>query len=195
MLYVVLYQTRTGGLVIWRSGSSVVLYRGLSYNLPCVQSYAKQNQVEKMISHSSNGIVGGDLTQRVGLEETVRTAETTINNSTRYLKNLSEKEVADLSELDRLLEDLGPRYKDWSGREPLPVDADLLPSVVPGYKRPFRLLPHGFRYSLRDKHVTYYRRTARIMPPHFALGMSTRYSDGSHFIILLFFFVTLLSLN
>lgn len=165
-------ETRTGGLIIWRSGSSVVLYRGLSYNLPCVQSYAKQNQVEKMISHSSNGIVGGDLTQRVGLEETVKTAETTINNSTRYLKNLSEKEIADLSELDRLLEDLGPRYKDWSGREPLPVDADLLPSVVPGYKRPFRLLPHGFRYSLRDKHVTYYRRTARIMPPHFALGRS-----------------------
>ncbi|KAE9464460.1 hypothetical protein C3L33_03558, partial [Rhododendron williamsianum] len=161
-------ETRTGGLVIWRSGSSVVLYRGMSYNLPCVQSYAKQNQVNTMISRSSSGIVSGDLTQRVGLEDSVRTAD--VNKSTRHLKKLSEKEITDLSEVDHLLEDLGPRYKDWSGPEPLPVDADLLPSVVPGYKRPFRLLPHGFRYSLRDKHVTYYRRTARIMPPHFALG-------------------------
>lgn len=170
MFYIVFYQTRTGGLVIWRSGSSVVLYRGMSYNLPCVQSYAKQNQVNTMISQSSSGIVSNDLTQRVGSPDSVRTAD--VNKSTRHLEKLSEKEITDLSELNHLLEDLGPRYKDWSGREPLPVDADLLPSMVPGYKRPFRLLPHGFRYSLRDKHVTYYRRTARIMPPHFALGMS-----------------------
>ncbi|KAL0283910.1 UNVERIFIED_CONTAM: CRM-domain containing factor CFM3A, chloroplastic/mitochondrial [Sesamum angustifolium] len=76
----------------------------------------------------------------------------------------------DLSELDLLLHELGPRFIDWSGREPLPVDADLLPAVVPGFKTPFRLLPHGTRQALRDKEMTYLRRTARLLPPHFALG-------------------------
>jgi hypothetical protein len=38
------YQSRTGGLIIWRSGSSVVLYRGTTYKFQCVQSYTKQNE-------------------------------------------------------------------------------------------------------------------------------------------------------
>ncbi|KAI8010384.1 hypothetical protein LOK49_LG06G02166 [Camellia lanceoleosa] len=164
-------ESRTGGLVIWRSGSSVVLYRGMTYKLPCVQSYTKQNQVNTKSLHSSKDIVG-DLPPRIGLKDSVRTTESLVSNSTRYLKDLSEEEIMDLSELNYLLDELGPRFKDWSGREPLPVDADLLPSVVPGYKRPFRLLPYGTRHGLRDKDMTFYRRTARTMPPHFALGRS-----------------------
>ncbi|KAK9055602.1 hypothetical protein SSX86_026686 [Deinandra increscens subsp. villosa] len=138
-------ESRTGGLVIWRSGSSVVLFRGMAYKLPCVQSFTeyKSKNTEK---------------------------ESSINHAGRYVKELSEEELLDLKELNLVLDGLGPRFKDWSGREPLPIDADLLPSLVEGYRRPFRLLPYGTRPGLRDKEMTYIRRTARTMPPHFALG-------------------------
>lgn len=36
--------------------------------------------------------------------------------------------------MDKPLEGLGPRYIDWLGCDPLPVDADLLPGFVPGYQ-------------------------------------------------------------
>jgi hypothetical protein len=52
---------------------------------------------------------------------------------------LGEAQLAE--EADQLLEGLGPRFTDWWGYEPLPVDADLLPAIVPGYKKPFRLHP------------------------------------------------------
>uniref|UniRef100_A0A251V2G7 Putative CRS1 / YhbY (CRM) domain-containing protein n=1 Tax=Helianthus annuus TaxID=4232 RepID=A0A251V2G7_HELAN len=138
-------ESRTGGLVIWRSGSSVVLFRGMAYNLPCVQSFTEHKS-----KHTEN--------------------ESSINYAGRYVKDLSEEELLDLEELNLVLDGLGPRFKDWSGREPLPIDADLLPSLVEGYKRPFRLLPYGTRPGLRDKEMTFIRRTARTMPPHFALG-------------------------
>ena len=41
-------------------------------------------------------------------------------------------------EVDKLLDGLGPRYADWPGCDPLPVDADMLPGIVPGYQSPFR---------------------------------------------------------
>nr|CAB3453219.1 unnamed protein product [Digitaria exilis] len=41
-----LLEDRTGGIVIWRSGRSVVLYRGMNYNLRCVQSYAESAEVD-----------------------------------------------------------------------------------------------------------------------------------------------------
>ncbi|KAL8191837.1 hypothetical protein R6Q57_028568 [Mikania cordata] len=140
-------ESRTGGLVIWRSGSSIVLFRGMAYKLPCVQSFTEYKS-----KHTKN--------------------ESTINYAGRYVKDLSEEELLDLKELNLVLDGLGPRFKDWSGREPLPVDADLLPSLVEGYKRPFRLLPYGTRPGLRDKEMTFIRRTARTMPPHFALGIN-----------------------
>lgn len=138
-------ESRTGGLVIWRSGSSVVLYRGMAYKLPCVQSFTQHKS-----KHTEN--------------------ESSMNYASHYVKDLSEEELLDLKELNLVLDGLGPRFKDWSGREPLPIDADLLPSLVEGYKRPFRLLPYGTRHGLRDKEMTFLRRTARTMPPHFALG-------------------------
>ncbi|MBA0747558.1 hypothetical protein Gogos_004465 [Gossypium gossypioides] len=91
-------------------------------------------------------------------------------SSSEYLKDLSKEELMDLCELNHLLDELGPRYKDWSGREPLPVDADLLPPVVPGYQPPFRRLPYGVRHCLKDREMTTFRRLARSMPPHFAIG-------------------------
>lgn len=83
----------------------------------------------------------------------------------------TSSEVRYEDEVDKLLDSLGPRYEDWPGEGPLPVDADLLPGVVPGYKPPFRLLPYGVRSTLTIKEATSLRRLARILPPHFALGM------------------------
>ncbi|GAB4853785.1 hypothetical protein Ancab_017978 [Ancistrocladus abbreviatus] len=145
-------ERRTGGLVIWRSGSSAVLFRGMAYKLHCVKSHSRQSR---------------------GNSENVQPPETSaIPDYPRLPKNLSEEEVIDLSELNNLLDTLGPRFLDWTGREPLPVDADLLPGVVLGYKPPFRLLPCGVRHCLRNKEMTFFRRLARTMPPHFALGRS-----------------------
>ncbi|XP_050375614.1 CRM-domain containing factor CFM3, chloroplastic/mitochondrial isoform X2 [Argentina anserina] len=157
-------ENKTGGLVIWRSGSSVVLYRGISYNLQCVKSYTTQSQTN---SHMLQDRVG---TQNVGLKDVASTTELLSPNSPKYLKNLSKKELMELSDLNHLLDELGPRFKDWIGREPLPVDADLLPAVVPGYQTPYRLLPYGVKRGLRDKDMTKFRRLARDAPPHFALG-------------------------
>ncbi|KAM5552014.1 hypothetical protein ABKV19_026741 [Rosa sericea] len=165
-------ESKTGGLVIWRSGSSVVLYRGISYNLLCVKSYTKQSQTGSHMLQDSEDNITSDGTQNVGLKDVASTAELFSSNSPKYLKDLSKRELMELSNLNHLLDELGPRFKDWIGREPLPVDADLLPAVVPGYQTPFRLLPYGVRRGLRDKDMTKFRRLARAAPPHFALGRS-----------------------
>ncbi|KAG8056531.1 hypothetical protein GUJ93_ZPchr0002g25712 [Zizania palustris] len=122
-------EDRTGGIVIWRSGRSVVLYRGVNYNLQCTDG----------VNHSGYGVK-------------------------------SSQEPIETFDMDSFLDQLGPRYKDWSGRGPIPVDADLLPGVVPGYKPPFRLLPYKVKNSLTNREITALRRLARQTAPHFALG-------------------------
>lgn len=79
-------------------------------------------------------------------------------------------------EADHLLDGLGPRFTDWWGYEPLPVDADLLPAVVPGYRRPFRLLPYGVEPTLTNDEMTILRRLGRPLPCHFALGWCSLHS-------------------
>lgn len=130
----------------------------MGYELPCVQSFTKQNQLKHVEPEEEE-------------ENLVRKMKTFDPDSTKHLANLSEEELMDLNVLNYLLDELGPRFIDWTGREPLPVDADLLPPVVTDYKPPFRLLPFGVRRSLRDRQMTQLRRLARKMPPHFALGM------------------------
>lgn len=147
----IISQSKTGGLVIWRSGSSVVLFRGSTYQLDCVQSYKEEKEVNLDVLHNQG--------KRVP-------------DSVRLPRKLSKEESMEMSELDNILNELGPRYVDWSGPPPLPVDADALPAVVPGYRTPYRLLPYGVRRGLTDKETTEYRRIARASPPHFALGMS-----------------------
>lgn len=73
-------------------------------------------------------------------------------------------------EADQLLHGLGPRFTDWYGYDPLPVDADLLPAIVPGYRKPFRLLPFGVQPKLTNDEMTTLRRLGRPLPCHFALG-------------------------
>ena len=137
--------------MIWRSGSSVVLFRGLNYKLDCVKTYMEEKTENLNVSTYP---------------------QKHMPDSVRLQKKWSEEESEEIRVLNRILDTLGPRYVDWSGPPPLPVDADLLPATVPGYKTPFRLLPYGVRRGLRDEETTGLRRTARITHPHFALGMS-----------------------
>lgn len=165
-------ERKTGGLVIWRSGSSVVLYRGMTYELPCVQSFSRlatdsDNDGVLSSTNSTRDIV------RNTMDSSVKASHLSDANST-YYANSSEGST-DSSEIDSLLDQLGPRYKDWIGCNPLPVDADLLPGVVSGYKPPYRLLPYKTRAGLKDSQMTSLRRLARSMSPHFALGRNRQH--------------------
>jgi hypothetical protein len=146
-----------------------VLYRGTAYKLPCVQSYTKQNQTNTNTLEYSKGAMSDAMSNTT--KDTIRATEPFILDSAKYLKDLSKEELMEFSDLNQLLDELGPRFTDWTGREPLPVDADLLPAVVPGYKPPLRLFPYGVWHCLRNREMTTIRRLARMMPPHFALGL------------------------
>lgn len=52
--------------------------------------------------------------------------------------------------VEEILEGLGPRYADWTGQRPVPVDGDLLLSPDFEFKRPFRLLPYGVKPKLNN---------------------------------------------
>ncbi|XP_010433069.1 PREDICTED: CRM-domain containing factor CFM3A, chloroplastic/mitochondrial-like isoform X2 [Camelina sativa] len=148
-------EKKTGGLVIWRSGSSVVLYRGISYKLKCVQSFIKQNNLD----------TSPEIHQSVK-------ARGYIPEAANYPKNVPKQQLSELCELNDLLDEIGPRFHDWTGCDPLPVDADLLPPYVEGYRCPFRILPQGVKPCLSNTEMTEMRRLARTSPPHFALGRS-----------------------
>lgn len=157
--------------MIWRSGSAVALYRGVSYVDPSVQRY-KQLQKKTYPQGSSSAESGKRVTYELGPSKDVWVpqAEAEAEGS---LKEESPKPLPETryeDEVDVLLDGLGPRYEDWPGSDPLPVDADLLPGIVPGYKPPFRLLPYGVRSTVGGKEATSLRRLARVIPPHFALG-------------------------
>ncbi|RWR73667.1 CRM-domain-containing protein [Cinnamomum micranthum f. kanehirae] len=156
-------ERRTGGLVIWRSGSSLVLYRGMAYKLPCVQSYAKHSQA----NHDD----------ALNLKESNSDAITEDGSNASSMPAFEDpyNEFTDITDINNLLDELGPRFFDWSGYDPMPVDADLLPGVVPGYKPPFRFLPYGIRPCLHNKEMTTLRRLARTVPPHFALGRNRQH--------------------
>lgn len=84
-----------------------------------------------------------------------------------YVESMTEEEAA----FNSLLDGLGPRFDDWWGTGILPVDADLLPQKIPGYKTPFRLLPTGMRPRLTNAEMTNLRKLAKSLPCHFALGI------------------------
>ncbi|AEE85671.1 CRS1 / YhbY (CRM) domain-containing protein [Arabidopsis thaliana] len=148
-------EKKTGGLVIWRSGSSVVLYRGISYKLKCVQTFIKQNNLEAN-PEIHRSVEARDYVQEDG----------------NYPKNVPKEQLSELCELNDLLDEVGPRFHDWTGCAPFPVDADLLPGYVEGYRCPFRILPQGVKPCLSNTEMTEMRRLARTSPPHFALGRS-----------------------
>ncbi|KAL0343956.1 UNVERIFIED_CONTAM: CRM-domain containing factor CFM2, chloroplastic [Sesamum angustifolium] len=182
-----LLERKTGGLVIWRSGSNITLYRGSDYKYPYFLTDELSNDSS---SEESPNI---DKDQRIvgkwDVQSVTDAVESPKLNSGTQISHLpiiqgvglpnrvrfqlpGEAELAD--EVDALLEGLGPRFTDWWGCDPLPVDADLLPAVVPGYKRPFRLLPYGVKPKLTNDEMTTLRRLGRPLPCHFALGRNRK---------------------
>ncbi|PIA45212.1 hypothetical protein AQUCO_01700626v1 [Aquilegia coerulea] len=169
-------ERRTGGLVIWRSGTSVSLYRGVTYELPSVKQAKKRVQ-------GTNGSLNTTLSDKLSrvpmdLNSHGKPKHTqgSLETDTKEIKEReSLPEVSYETEIDKLLDGLGPRYTDWPGGDPLPVDADLLPGTIRGYTPPFRVLPYGVRSTLGMKETTALRRLARGLPPHFALGRSRQH--------------------
>lgn len=141
--------------MIWRSGRSVVLYRGMGYEFPCVKSYATSKSVSSDQNQNPDQVLLPDKKPSFGGCDWSRESTSAAT--------------------ERLLDELGPRYKDWSGWDPVPVDADLLPGRVPGYKPPYRMLPFKIRSKLRDGEMTALRQLARSIAPHFALGVMIFY--------------------
>ncbi|GJN02662.1 hypothetical protein PR202_ga20036 [Eleusine coracana subsp. coracana] len=264
---------KTGGLVIWRSGSTIILYRGTNYEYPYFHYREKtdgfleeesseqsssedqdedpdveygelsssgeedENHMHDDSSHkgSSDSPVMISVEQRItgekgknqrGLREEDRnhtilstkrlvfgTQEGNMNIGTTERRNIGASneqharlpinthpsevgtqtrsslvagvgspnkfrlqlpgEVKLAEKADQLLAGLGPRFSAWWGYEPLPVDADMLPAVVPGFRRPFRLLPSGVPPKLTDREMTILRRLAHPLPFHYALGRSS----------------------
>ncbi|KAJ9556803.1 hypothetical protein OSB04_011417 [Centaurea solstitialis] len=159
-------ERRTGGLVIWRSGSTIALYRGVGYEDPSLRQ--KKREYNKEISERSSFSDAGSMD---GLQLHEHAPSTSEDNEGAE----STTEVNYEKEVDKLLEGLGPRYTDWPGCDPLPVDADLLPGTVDGYQPPFRILPYGVKATLIGREATNLRRLARFLPPHFALGRSRQH--------------------
>lgn len=188
-----LSQRKTGGLVVWRSGTAVSLYRGVTYEVPSVQldkKIYKRNEIpassilkdtakkiNKRNDVSTNSIsIATDRTIEESSEfdsyNLLHPQEENLRATTEVQEDMETKQEGRYEdEVDKLLEGLGPRYTDWPGPEPLPVDADMLPAIVPGYQPPLRLLPYGVRSSLGRKGTTNLQRLARFLPPHFALGI------------------------
>ncbi|EPS65975.1 hypothetical protein M569_08800, partial [Genlisea aurea] len=167
-------ERKTGGLVVWRSGSSVALYRGVKFedtSRKLNKRITGNNGAPRESYRSLERITQGssELSDDGGkpMEDDASfngDPDRKIIQTTSYVKYEDE--------VEKLLESLGPRYEDWPGDGPLPVDADLLPGAIPGYQPPFRLLPYGVRSTLGIKEATTLRRIARGLPPHFALGRS-----------------------
>lgn len=161
--------------MIWRSGSAVALYRGVSYVDPSVQRYKQLHKKKPYSQGPSSAESGKRVTYELGPSKDVWVPQ---EEAVDALKEESSKPLPETryeDEVDVLLDGLGPRYEDWPGSDPLPVDADLLPGIVPGYKPPFRLLPYGVRSTVGGKEATSLRRLARVIPPHFALGRSRQH--------------------
>ncbi|CAL4983741.1 unnamed protein product [Urochloa decumbens] len=165
-------ERKTGGLVIWRSGTSVSLYRGVDYDEP--ESNKGSNRTSQSLGMKPS--IKGSSSPSLRTTEKVDSAQ---DSNGALISNAGKEEIVEQvpeikyeDEIDKLLGELGPRYNDWPGSDPLPVDADLLPANIPGYKPPFRVLPYGVRPSLSRRDTTNLRRLARGLPPHFALGRS-----------------------
>ncbi|KAF6134968.1 hypothetical protein GIB67_037495 [Kingdonia uniflora] len=177
-------ETQTGGLVVWRKKDTLVVYRGCKYEsskdflrLPSNRastevtssssvSHFKVEEDSAGLSHKEFDGITGEMHNSV--ENSFRISAAEKFSLEPVTGTLYEREA------DRLLDGLGPRFVNWWWRKPLPVDADMLPKLVPGFMTPFRLCPPNLRPTISDDELTYLRKTARSLPTHFALGRNTK---------------------
>ncbi|GAU34833.1 hypothetical protein TSUD_259130 [Trifolium subterraneum] len=175
-------ETKTGGLVVWSKKDALVVYRGCNYQLTSKGSpkiYTGNIPSQRTNAYETNkvkSVTKGDLYR---VESDQSTSETPSRNADH--KDSQSTDIHDTNyqpasgslyerECDRLLDGLGPRFIDWWMHKPLPVDADLLPEVVPGFKPPFRLCLPDAGVKLTDGELTYYRKISHPLPTHFVLG-------------------------
>lgn len=170
-------QMKTGGFVIWRKKDTLVIYRGVDYHskrsskghVALYGGLTSDTQQPSLGSahihppehngHAREEKVRGETGGKAVIWMDVGECSAPVNGS------LYERET------DRLLDGLGPRFEDWWMRKPLPVDADLLPEVIPGFNPPLRMCPLNERSKITDDELTYLRKLAHPLPTHFVLGI------------------------
>ncbi|XP_058722426.1 CRM-domain containing factor CFM3, chloroplastic/mitochondrial [Vicia villosa] len=157
-------ERRTGGLVTWKAGSVMMVYRGKNYQGP---ASPKELDVREGDGFFVPDVSSGGLSKT---EDSNAASSLGNGESVRRNSKLPENMTREEAEYNALLDGLGPRFVEWWGTGIPPVDADLFPPVVPGYKTPYRLLPTGMRSRLTSAELTDLRRIAKSLPSHFALG-------------------------
>ncbi|KAF5189677.1 Chloroplastic group iia intron splicing facilitator crs1 protein [Thalictrum thalictroides] len=165
-------EVKTGGLVVWRNKDSHVIYRGCEDEL---KSFQETHSSGSSLGKFDDGITTSNTRSHIvtmseygGVDDSLRTCMDERLDLPTVSGTLFEREG------DRLLDGLGPRFVDWWRPKPLPVDADMLAEVVPGFTTPFRRCPPNVRLQLADDELTYLRKLARPLPTHFALGRNTK---------------------
>ncbi|XP_059293338.1 chloroplastic group IIA intron splicing facilitator CRS1, chloroplastic [Lycium ferocissimum] len=167
-------EMKTGGFVVWRKKNALVVYRGRDYTLrqnddpELHHDFLLSQQNSSFTENNKETSIFSPLNSSGSSEDEMIGGENSEEDSLAINESLYEREA------NRLLDDLGPRYVDWWWPKPLPVDADLLPEVVPGFKPPFRLCPPRSRSKLTDDELTHLRKLARSLPTHFVLGRNRK---------------------
>ncbi|XP_039116092.1 chloroplastic group IIA intron splicing facilitator CRS1, chloroplastic [Dioscorea cayenensis subsp. rotundata] len=173
-------ELKTGGLVVWSKRDTLVVYRGSNYQLP-PKPFLNSDVT---LSVHSSGIpedkvcipANSDEFNATCFQRCTEAKQTLFDylGSESIPRMESAGETLYEKETNRLLDGLGPRFIDWWWKKPLPIDADLLPEVVPDFKTPFRCCPPRIRPTLSNDELAYLRKIARPLPTHFALGKNRK---------------------
>lgn len=145
----------------------MVVYRGSNYKGPQSKSQPAEREGDALFVPDVSSADSAMMRSGNASTSTLEKNEPAMRRIDRS-ENMTEEEA----EYNSLLDGLGPRFEEWWGTGVLPVDADLLPQKVPGYKTPFRLLPTGMRSRLTNAEMTNLRKVAKSLPCHFALGIT-----------------------
>lgn len=176
---------KTGGLVVWSKKDTLVVYRGWNHGKTSKSSTTDHsNCADGQETHSLtiSHFVSGNNINMTQEKSNLSTRGSSLYREDREKDSMpiaifkrdenNQPVIGSLyeRETDRLLDGLGTRFVDWWMQKPLPVDADLLPEIVPGFRPPIRLAPPNTRPKLADEELTYLRKLAHPLPFHFALG-------------------------
>lgn len=142
----------------------MMVYRGKNYQGP--------NSSKELDAKEGDGFFVPDVSSKSSSRTKDSSTTASLKNSAQVRRNDEQPEnmTKEEAEYNALLDGLGPRFFEWWGTGILPVDADLLPRDIPGYKTPYRLLPTGMRSRLTSAEITDLRKIAKSLPCHFALG-------------------------
>lgn len=178
-------EMKTGGLVVWSKKDTLVVYRGWNHGKTSKSSTTDHsNCADGQETHSLtiSHFVSGNNINMTQEKSNLSTRGSSLYREDREKDSMpiaifkrdenNQPVIGSLyeRETDRLLDGLGTRFVDWWMQKPLPVDADLLPEIVPGFRPPIRLAPPNTRPKLADEELTYLRKLAHPLPFHFALG-------------------------